>query len=206
MGQIFQGPPHAVVIAWTHRRSVTPPAPAGTAKNVKPRWRIYGGAGTEVIVWRTGISAATGTHTSSGALVGQASVIAGTAVHTAAAGTHPSSGALVGQASVITGTAVHTSPYVASISVTLTNLNDVAIPNLSGLKWAWWDQVTPDLDAAPTDTGTVGTTDANGLFTVSLPNSTLTTGQTGWITITDSDGNVDQSPIGKVAAGPVQVD
>ncbi len=95
--------------------------------------------------------------------------------------------------------------FIASISVTLTDVNNVAIPNLTGLIWAWWDDPIVENQSVPTDAGNGGTTDPSGIFAVSLPGSSLTAGQIGWIEITDSDGTVSQSPIGKVAAGPVVI-
>ncbi len=92
-----------------------------------------------------------------------------------------------------------------SLSVTLTDLNNDAIPNLTGLKWAFWDDPIVNTQVAPTVTGTGATTDSSGVFTVSLAGSALGVGDTGWVEITDSDGTVSQSPIGKVAAGPVVV-
>jgi hypothetical protein len=59
---------------------------------------------------------------------------------------------------------------------------------------------------ASTVNGTGATTDASGVLSVTtLTGSALSAGQTGWIEVTDSDGTVGQSPIGKVAAGPITV-
>lgn len=93
-----------------------------------------------------------------------------------------------------------------TISVRLTNNNNQPLPNLTGLKWAWWDQPVLNTQIAPTDTGTGATTDTEGVFSVtSLPNSALSAGQRGWLEITNSDGDPGQTPVGKVAAGPVTV-
>lgn len=96
--------------------------------------------------------------------------------------------------------------FVASISVTLTDVLNVAIPGLTGLIWAWWDSPVVSSQVAPAAQGTGATTDAAGAFSITtLPGSALTVGQTGWLEVTDSDGTVGQSPIGKVAAGPIVV-
>lgn len=97
--------------------------------------------------------------------------------------------------------------FVASITVTLTDALNAAIPNLSGLSWAWWDDPILATQVAPDDNGTGATTDSNGVFSIgTLSGSSLASGQTGWLEVTDSDGTVGQSPIGKVAAGPVVID
>ena len=93
-----------------------------------------------------------------------------------------------------------------SISLTLTDANNNPIPNLSGLRWSWWDEPVVNAQSAPSVTGTGATTDANGVFSVTtLAGSTLSTGQTGWIEITDSDGTTTQVPVANVAAGPLTV-
>jgi hypothetical protein len=58
---------------------------------------------------------------------------------------------------------------------------------------------------APTDKGSTGATDASGIFTVTLSNSTKTAGQVGWLTVTNSDGTTTQSPVNKAFSGPVTV-
>lgn len=78
--------------------------------------------------------------------------------------------------------------------------------SLTGLKWAWFDQTTPDAFVAPTDQGTGEVTDGSGVLTVSLPNTLKTSGQAGWLIVTDSDGTTTQSPAHKAFSGPVTVD
>lgn len=97
--------------------------------------------------------------------------------------------------------------FVASISVTLTDANNAPLANLTGLRWAWWDQPVVNSQASPSVTGTAATTDASGVFSVTtLAGSTLTAaGQIGWLEVTDSDGTSSQSPVANVAAGPITV-
>lgn len=78
--------------------------------------------------------------------------------------------------------------------------------SLTGLKWAWFDEVTPNLFNAPTDQGTGETTDGNGDLVVTLSNTTKLPGQTGWFVVTDSDGTTTQSPAHKAFSGPATVD
>lgn len=77
--------------------------------------------------------------------------------------------------------------------------------SLSGLKWAFFDNTTPDSFTAPTDKGAVETTDGSGVLEISVPNSTKANGETGYLVVTDSDGTTSQSPAAKVFAGPVTV-
>jgi hypothetical protein len=96
-------------------------------------------------------------------------------------------------------------PIVKTATVTLTSDGTTPRANLTNLKWAWFDQVTPNLFVAPTDKGSSGSTDANGLFSVTLVNTSLSFGGVGWLSITDSDGTTTQSPVRKIAAGPLAI-
>ncbi len=78
--------------------------------------------------------------------------------------------------------------------------------SLTGLKWAWFDEITPDLLNAPTDKGTGETTDGSGNLVVDLPNTLKSSGQVGWLVVSNSDGTTTQSPAHKAFAGPVAVD
>jgi len=88
-------------------------------------------------------------------------------------------------------------------SVNLVNAANAAQASLTGLKWAWFDNVTPDGFVAPTDQGTGETTDGSGVLTVTIANSTKTSGQVGWLIVTDSDGTT--SMVHKAFSGPVAV-
>lgn len=94
---------------------------------------------------------------------------------------------------------------IPSITLTLTTNGTTPAASLSSLKWAWFDQVTPDLFSAPTDKGAIETTDGSGVLSISIPNSTKTSGQVGWLIVTDSDGTTTQNPAHKLFAGPVAV-
>ncbi len=96
-------------------------------------------------------------------------------------------------------------PAVITATVTLTSDGTTPRASLTGLKWAWFDQVTPNLFVAPTDKGAAATTNASGVMTVTLTNTAKTAGQVGWLVVTDSDGTVAQSPSAKAFAGPVTV-
>lgn len=84
----------------------------------------------------------------------------------------------------------------------VTHPSGSAVPGLSGLKWAWFDQSTPDNFLAPTDKGTSEVTDSSGNITVEIPNTKLQRGQIGWLIITNSNGNI--STTSQVFSGPVE--
>lgn len=88
-------------------------------------------------------------------------------------------------------------------AITLVDSSGNIRASLTGLKWAWFDQVTPDTLIGPTDQGTSATTDANGLFSQLLPNSSLNQLDVGWLMISDSDGTTSQSPSERAFSGPV---
>lgn len=68
------------------------------------------------------------------------------------------------------------------VSETLVDAGGTPRANLSGISWWWFDS----LAAAPTDSG-LTSTDIGGVFTVSIPNSVLTAGQTGYLALEKSD-------------------
>lgn len=92
-----------------------------------------------------------------------------------------------------------------SVSMVLTTDGTTPAANLSGLRWAWFDQATPDAMLAPTDKGTGESTDATGLLVIPLANTAKLSGETGWLIVTNSDGTTTQSPGAKAFSGPVQV-
>lgn len=89
------------------------------------------------------------------------------------------------------------------ISVTLVNASGTPQASLSSLKWAWFDQVNPASFTAPTASGSAGTTDGSGVCTVNVYGSSLTSGQVGWLLVTNSDGTT--SMVHKAFSGPVAV-
>lgn len=96
--------------------------------------------------------------------------------------------------------------FVAKITIPLLLIAGGPALNLTGLKWAWYDQATPDLfTGPPTDRGNAETTDGSGVIVIPLPNSAKTaSGQIGHIEITDSNG--DPTVAYRVFAGPWAVD
>ena len=93
------------------------------------------------------------------------------------------------------------SSRTVTLSLTTDGVNPSA--NLTGLKWAFFDQVNPGSFVAPTAKGTSGTTDSSGVFTTSVVGTALSVGQVGWLLITDSNGTVSQAPPGKAFSAPV---
>lgn len=92
-----------------------------------------------------------------------------------------------------------------TVSLTLTTDGSTAAASLTGLKWAWWDQITPDVMASPpADMGVAETTDGSGVLTIAV-RTTLAVSGVGWLVVTDSDGTTTQSPAHKLFSGPVTV-
>jgi hypothetical protein len=77
--------------------------------------------------------------------------------------------------------------------------------NLTGLKWAFFDQSAPDGFAAPSDKGTGATTNASGVLSLPLVNTSLSAGGVGFLVVSDTDGTTTQSPSPKAFAAPVTV-
>lgn len=75
-----------------------------------------------------------------------------------------------------------------TLTITLVDSAGTPLANLSGLSWAWFDESAVNSATSPPDVGTGATTDSSGQFSVSLPNTTLTSGQTGMLALQDSTG------------------
>jgi hypothetical protein len=98
-----------------------------------------------------------------------------------------------------------TAPTATTVTLTLTTDGSTPAASLTGLKWAFFDQVSPGSFVAPTAKGTVETTDGSGVLVLSITGTALTVGGTGWLIVTDSDGTTTQSPAAKAFSGPVVV-
>lgn len=95
--------------------------------------------------------------------------------------------------------------YALHASLTLVDASGNPRANLSGLRWAFFDQATPDMFGAPTAKGSGATTNASGVLNVVLIGTALPAGGVGWLEVTDSDGTTTQSPAHKAFGGPVVV-
>lgn len=89
-----------------------------------------------------------------------------------------------------------------TVTISLVNASNVSQSGLSGLKYAFFDEITPDKANHPVDWGTVETTDGSGVLVISV-HTNLSSGQTGWLIVTNSDGN--PATVHKAFSGPVVV-
>lgn len=97
-------------------------------------------------------------------------------------------------------------PVATTVSVTLTTDGTTPAASLTGLKWAFYDQVTPDLfTAAPVVKGAAETTDGSGVFSASITGTTLRQGDVGYLIVTNSNGTTTQGAALKAFAAPVVV-
>lgn len=97
-----------------------------------------------------------------------------------------------------------TAEVTARVKLNAPPAGTVGLPNLSSLKWSWFDQSNVALLGAPVAKGAVEQTDGTGLLELVLPGSVLNTGQVGWLVVTNSDGNPATGH--KAFSGPVEVD
>lgn len=91
-----------------------------------------------------------------------------------------------------------------TVQITLTTNGTTPAASLTGLKWAWFDSADPSSFDAPTDSGSIETTDGSGVLNISV-RSALASGGIGWLIITNSDGTTTQSPPHKAFSGPIEV-
>jgi alpha-beta hydrolase superfamily lysophospholipase len=134
----------------------------------------------------------------------EASVVAATGGHIDTSHYQPSDTLAFLQACQAAPVAKGRPASTRTVTVTLTSDGTTPRASLTGVKWAWWDQLTPNLSEWPTDRGSSGTTNGSGVMTLSV-RSNLPVGGVGWLQVTNSDGTTTQSPVRLAAGGPVQV-
>ena len=97
-------------------------------------------------------------------------------------------------------------PLATTVSVTLTTDGTTPAASLTGLKWAFYDQATPDLfTTAPVARGAAGSTNGAGLFSASITGTARRQGEIGCLLVTNSDGTVTQGAAQRGFFGPVTV-
>jgi hypothetical protein len=89
-----------------------------------------------------------------------------------------------------------------TVTLTLNDRSGSPRANLSGLKWAFFDAITPNLVSAPASQGSAATTNASGVLTLAVQ-TTLASGATGWLVLSDSAGNA--AAASNAFSGPVTV-
>lgn len=95
--------------------------------------------------------------------------------------------------------------YARTVTITLVNSVGATLPSLTGLKWALFDQATPDLLIAPSSKGSGASTNVAGVLQLVIPTTGLAVNGTGWLIVSDSDGTTTQSPASKAFCAPVIV-
>jgi hypothetical protein len=95
----------------------------------------------------------------------------------------------------------------ATLSLTFVSPTGSVRSNVTGLHWAFYysTDFPALLNTPPSHTGTA-TLASDGTFSVVLEDSTVGTGQTGWLIISNSDGTAEQNPPSLAFCAPVVVD
>jgi hypothetical protein len=96
-----------------------------------------------------------------------------------------------------------TTASASLVTLSMQNRGGAIQANLSGLKWAFFDQATPDALTAPVAKGAVETTDSSGNIVIDITGTSLAPGEIGFLMISDSDGTTTQNS--KAMARPVVV-
>lgn len=94
--------------------------------------------------------------------------------------------------------------YATTVTVTFQDRNSTLKANLTGMKWAFFDQTTPDNLLAPSAKGTLATTNGSGVTVLNITGTQLPPGATGWLVFSNSDGTATQTNLVSFA-GPCVV-
>lgn len=114
-------------------------------------------------------------------------------------------GQVAASASVGTVTANGGVTLASTASVDVVDGAGAPRAGLTGLKWAFFDQVTLDALSAPVARGVGASTDSGGVLTVNIVGTSLQPGQIGLLMFSDGDGTTGQTPPASAFVGPVQV-
>lgn len=95
-------------------------------------------------------------------------------------------------------------PAATSVTLTFENRAGTLQANLTNMKWAFFDQASPDLLLAPVAKGAVETTNGSGVLVLDITGSTLLPGAVGYVIFSNTDGTVAQSNM-VAFAGPAEV-
>jgi len=91
------------------------------------------------------------------------------------------------------------------VQVTLTSNGTTPRANLSGLKYAFYDEPRPDKASIPSIVGNDGATNASGVMVLDASGSTLPVGGAGWLVVSNTDGTIGQTPAALETAAVVTV-
>lgn len=81
-----------------------------------------------------------------------------------------------------------TAPGLATITIRLLDaaVSGAALPSLTGIQWAWWDNAADESETwgvTPTASGTTETTDGSGSIALVATGSSKTSGQTAFVSL-----------------------
>ena len=80
-----------------------------------------------------------------------------------------------------------------SLTLTFKDRTGAVRAGLTGMKWAFFDQNTPDAMLAPTAKGTAASTNTSGILSLNVTGTQLVPGAAGWLIFSNSDGTATQS-------------
>jgi hypothetical protein len=94
-------------------------------------------------------------------------------------------------------------PSAPTVTISLVNETGTPFASLSSLKWAFFDEASPELLTAPVAKGAAESTDASGNLVIDVTGTSHTAGGIGWLVLSTSDGN--PSGTYRQLCGPVTV-
>ena len=89
-----------------------------------------------------------------------------------------------------------------TVTLTFNDRNGHPRAYLTGMKWAFFDQTTPNNLGTPSAKGSDGATDAHGVAVINISGTSLSPGATGWFIFSNSNGTATQTNLISFA-GPV---
>lgn len=95
--------------------------------------------------------------------------------------------------------------YARTVTVNVVDASGASLTNITGINWALYNEVTPNLLNAPASKGSGASINGVGVLTLVIPNTTAAVGGAAWLEFSTSDGTTTQTPAPRNFAGVVTV-
>lgn len=96
--------------------------------------------------------------------------------------------------------------YARTVTLNVVDASGTTLTGITGINWALYNEVTPNLLNAPASKGSGASINGAGVLTLIIPSTTVAVGGAAWLEFSTSDGTTTQTPAPRSFAGVVTVD
>lgn len=95
--------------------------------------------------------------------------------------------------------------YARTVTLNVVDASGATLTGITGINWALYNEVTPNLLNAPASKGSGASINGAGVLTLIIPSTTVAVGGAAWLEFSTSDGTTTQTPAPRSFAGVVTV-